>query len=153
MEMPGEQVQQQYATDPVQQQALQYQPAEQVQQYVPDPAQQALQYQRSMMVPQQATPQQWSTTATPIVAAPHPLGERRFKCPDPDCPMATMGYTSSVGLYQHKRSKHPWLIKQRPRRERYCIDNQTVYLRPAPTPAPTPVHNSLSMPPPPTLVF
>ena len=26
-------------------------------------------------------------------------------------------YTSSVGLYQHKRSKHPWLIKQRPRRE------------------------------------
>ena len=50
---------------------------------------------------------QWGTAlATP--------GEKRFICPEAGCHMA---YTSSVGLYQHKRSKHPWLIKQRPRRE------------------------------------
>ena len=59
-----------------------------------------------ILVPQQAR-NQWGTT-------PPATGEKRFICPEPGCHMA---YTSSVGLYQHKRSKHPWLIKQRPRRE------------------------------------
>ena len=38
--------------------------------------------------------------------------EYRFVCPSPGCAKA---YRTSMGLYQHKRTKHPWLIKQRER--------------------------------------
>ena len=36
--------------------------------------------------------------------------ERRFKCPSLGCGKA---YSSSAGLYQHKRATHPYLIKRR----------------------------------------
>ena len=39
-----------------------------------------------------------------------PSIERPFTCPAPGCPAA---YPSSTGLYQHKRSYHPELIKSR----------------------------------------
>ena len=38
--------------------------------------------------------------------------QRRFECPMEGCDKA---YSTSMGLYQHKRAKHPWLIKQRER--------------------------------------
>lgn len=36
--------------------------------------------------------------------------ERRFECEAMGCDKA---YATSMGLYQHKRAKHPWLVKQR----------------------------------------
>ena len=36
----------------------------------------------------------------------------RFSCPVEGCDKA---YATSMGIYQHKRSKHPWLINQRAR--------------------------------------
>ena len=36
--------------------------------------------------------------------------DRPFVCPEPNCDKA---YPSAAGLYQHKRSMHPWLINRR----------------------------------------
>ena len=41
----------------------------------------------------------------------------RFSCPVEGCDKA---YATSMGIYQHKRSKHPWLINQRAWRGQKC---------------------------------